>query len=45
MDENHTRICKQMDKRRINKTCQDPHVCFDYFNVDEVTEQLRKQKQ
>ena len=20
MDENHTRICKQMDKRRINKT-------------------------
>lgn len=24
MDENHTRICKQMDKRRINKTLPRP---------------------
>ena len=34
-----------MDKDGLIKPCQDPHVCFDYFNVDEVTEQLRKQKQ
>ena len=32
-------------KDGLIKPCQDPHVCFDYFNVDEVTKQLRKQKQ
>ena len=41
MDENHPASVNKWIKDGLIKPCQDPHVCFDYFNVDEVTKQLQ----